>query len=173
MLRLARKAIESRFTGKEPAQGRFATLPGQGLFVTLTKEGELRGCIGSTEARGSLGEMLVAAARGAAFDDPRFPPLTAEELGEIRIEVSLLTPPRQLRGDPATLLEQVVVGRDGVILRQRFHQALLLPQVAVEYGWNNETLLEQACLKAGLAREAWKEPKTAISVFQAEIFSEE
>ena len=174
LLELARTAIETRFTRKEINLERYQELSEKrGVFVTLTKDDELRGCIGYVEPIGSLRKGVVRAARAAAFDDPRFPALEPEELGSIRVEVSVLTVPKKVEvRKPEEYLTKLKVGRDGLIIRQRFHSGLLLPQVPVEYGWNIETYLEQLCFKAGLPRSAWKDKDTVIEAFQAEIFSE-
>jgi AmmeMemoRadiSam system protein A len=102
----------------------------------------------------------------AAFSDPRFPPLTREELDETRIEISVLSPLRHVSP------EHVVVGRDGVLVVRGASRGLLLPQVATEYGWDRETLLDHTCRKAGLDPGAWKHPDTKISTFTAEVFGE-
>ncbi len=175
LLELARIAIETRFTRKEIDLERYKELSEErGVFVTLTKDGELRGCIGYVEPIGSLRRDVVRAARAAAFDDPRFPAVQPEELGEIRVEVSILTPPERISAKkPEALLKSIRIGTDGLIITQRFHHGLLLPQVASEYGWNAETFLEHLCMKAGLPRGAWKDKETVIESFQANIFTEE
>ncbi len=177
LLRLARQAIETAFTKRELDLSQYKAdkllAERLGVFVTLTKEGELRGCIGFVKGELPLYEGVVHAARAAAFDDPRFPSLDPEELGGIRIEVSVLSLPEPLKvKKPDEYLEKVRVGRDGLIIRKGFYSGLLLPQVPVEYGWSVETYLEHLCLKAGLERKAWKEKGVAIEAFQAEIFSE-
>ena len=177
LIRLARQAIETAFTKREldlaPYRKEKALAGRLGVFVTLTEEEELRGCIGFIKGEVPLCEGVVHAARAAAFDDPRFPALEPEELGEVRVEVSVLTTPKQLKvRTPEEYLEKVRVGRDGLIIRKGFYSGLLLPQVPVEYGWSVETFLEHLCLKAGLAPKAWKEKGVEIEAFQAEIFSE-
>ncbi len=175
LLKLARAAIETAFTKKRLDTTAYeqAFSEQRGVFVTLTKEGELRGCIGFLTGAMPLWKGVVTAARAAAFDDPRFPALDPEELGSIRIEVSVLTEPTLLTvKTPAEYVKKINVGRDGLIIKHGFHQGLLLPQVAVEYGWNAETFLEHLCLKAGLPRDAWREPKTRIETFHAEIVDE-
>lgn len=174
LLELARKAIETRFTKKELELDQYTHLnEKKGIFVTINKEEELRGCIGFPKAEIELYKGVIKAARAAAFDDPRFPPLEAEELGEIRIEVTLLTEAAPIEVErPAEYLEKIKVGRDGLIIKQGFHCGLLLPQVPVEYGWNVETYLEQLCRKAGLPIDAWKDPKTRIEAFQGTVYTE-
>ncbi len=177
LIRLARQAIETAFTKREIDLSQYKTekqLAGRlGVFVTLTKDEELRGCIGFVEGELPLYGGVVHAARAAAFDDPRFPSLEPEELGEVRVEVSVLTPPKRIKvRNPEEYLGKVRVGRDGLIIRKGFYSGLLLPQVPAEYGWSVETYLEHLCLKAGLEPKAWKEKGVEIEAFQAEIFSE-
>jgi AmmeMemoRadiSam system protein A len=114
-----------------------------------------------------LREMLPEVARLAAFSDPRFPPLGAEELRVVRFEVSLLTVPAPI-GSPA----DVEVGRHGLIVSLRGRRGLLLPQVAAEYEWTAEEFVEQTCVKAGLPPRAWREPAARILAFEAEVFGE-
>ncbi len=137
-------------------------------FVTLHDwSGNLRGCIGNIEAFEPLGENLLRNALNAAFSDPRFPPLEAEELGEVRIELSILTPPAPIE-DPTTF----VIGVDGIILRQGSRGGVFLPQVALEQGWDQLTTLEYLSRKAGLAPDGWKQPTTRFQTFRAEVFGE-
>jgi len=175
LVRLARDAIESEFTQRELETRPYKRFSEErGLFVTLTREGELRGCIGYVQPIGPLYKTVVLAARAAAFHDPRFPPLRPEELGAIRIEVSILTEPAEVKVQrPDEYLTKIQVGRDGLIIKRGFRTGLLLPQVPVEYGWNVETFLEHLCRKAGLPIDAWKDPSTRIDAFQAEIYGEE
>jgi AmmeMemoRadiSam system protein A len=145
----------------------FLQKPGA-AFVTLKIEDELRGCIGSTEAIHPLGETIVHCAISAAFQDPRFPPLALEEFDRIHLEVSVLTPMRIVT-DP----EEIQVGIHGIYLTVGNFRGLLLPQVAVEYGWDRETFLKYTCQKAGLPPEAWKLPGAKIQIFSAEVFGED
>ena len=145
-----------------------------GAFVTLNEHPskELRGCIGYPEPFFPLLKAVVKAAEGAA-EDPRFPPLRADELPGVTVEVSLLTPPQPLEAKkPRDLAKQVVIGRDGLIVAQGAFRGLLLPQVAVEWNWDASEFLSEACMKAGLLPDAWFEPSTRVKTFQAEIFSE-
>ena len=135
-------------------------------FVSLHLGGELRGCVGTLEPGRSLVSILIECAVAAATRDPRFPPLTPQELGATRLEISVLTSPVALE-DP----EEIVLGRDGIVVEMAEGKGLLLPQVALRHRWTLEVFLEQACLKAGLARSAWKEG-ARIAVFQAQVFAE-
>ena len=147
-----------------------------GVFVTLTTQpgNNLRGCIGYPEPIMPLIEAIKDAAVSAASKDPRFPPVKPEELGNIRVEVSLLTPPVEIVVQkPSDLVKQVKVGEDGLILQRGFGRGLLLPQVPVEWGWDAEEFLCQTCLKAGLMPDAWLQKGTKVFKFQAEVFSED
>jgi AmmeMemoRadiSam system protein A len=125
----------------------------------------LRGCIGLIEAVKPLAETVQEMARSAAFGDPRFPPLTAQEFKDIDIEISVLTPFRQVKN-----VDEIQVGVHGLYLRNGSYRGLLLPQVATEHKWDRDTFLQQTCYKAGLPSLAWKDPKTEIYVFSADIF---
>ena len=138
----------------------------RGAFVTLKKKGELRGCIGHMTADEPLGKVIGAMAFHAAFNDTRFSPLTADELKDIEIEISVLTPMKQVAG-----VADIVVGRDGVLLSKDDHRAVFLPQVATEQRWNREEMLDNLCRKTGLETGCWKKG-AQFSTFQAVVFSE-
>ncbi|PIO05087.1 TIGR00296 family protein [Candidatus Woesearchaeota archaeon CG08_land_8_20_14_0_20_43_7] len=142
-----------------------------GVFVTLKKKGELRGCIGFPLPDYPLFEGVFKAARAAAFDDPRFPPLAKDELSDIDIEISVLSVPVTVKfKDPDDLLKKIKVGRDGLMIKYNFASGLLLPQVPVELGWDEKTFLDNLCLKAGLPKGSWKEKDVEIKSFQAQVF---
>ncbi|TBR07090.1 MAG: TIGR00296 family protein [Candidatus Nitrosotenuis sp.] len=144
-----------------------------GIFVTLSVSSDLRGCIGFPMPR-KLNNALVDAAIAAATEDPRFSPVTEDELDGITFEVTILTPPVEIKvDDPSKLVSHIKVGRDGLIVRQRFYSGLLLPQVPVEYGWSEEEFLSHTCQKAGLPSNCWKDKKTTVSSFEGVIFKEE
>lgn len=144
-----------------------------GLFVTLSVSSDLRGCIGFPMPR-RLNNALVDAAIAASTEDPRFSPVTKEELDKITFEVTVLTPPVEIKvDDPSKLASHIKVGRDGLIVRQGFYSGLLLPQVPVEYGWTEEEFLSHTCKKAGLASNCWMDKKTLVSSFEGMIFKEE
>jgi len=171
LLDLARRSIEGYFR-REPlprlASDRAGTFgEARALFVTLRKHGELRGCIGTLSPDGELGRTVPRFARRAAFDDPRFPPLTPQELEECDIEISVLTPPQ-----PVSSPDDIEVGRDGVILELAGRSGLLLPQVATEWGFDRERFLEEVSRKAGLFGDAWRDPAARLWRFQAEVFEE-
>lgn len=137
----------------------------RGAFVTLKKYGELRGCIGHMAENIPLCTTVGSMALQAAFGDPRFSHLTEKELPEIEIEISVLTPFM-----PVNSAEQIVMGRDGVLLKKGNNQAVYLPQVATETGWTKEVFLNQLCYKAGLQKDDWKSAQ--LFTFQADVFSE-
>lgn len=137
----------------------------RGAFVTLKKNGELRGCIGYIEAFKPLYQTIREMALAAAFDDPRFPELTPKEWSEIEIELSVLTPLREI-DDP----DIVEVGKHGLLIRHGNSSGLLLPQVPVEQGWSREEFLDNTCNKAGLAPDCWRRSGTKLYIFSADIF---
>jgi hypothetical protein len=169
LLKLARSAVEEYVTRRvfvkasAPSPALRSTC---GAFVTLKKGGELRGCIGFVEAPAPLCETVIRAAALAATQDPRFPPVKPAELADLEIEISVLTPPREI-SDPG----MVEVGRHGLIMESGERRGLLLPQVPVENGWDRRTFLRQACLKAGLSPDAWQKG-ARIFVFEALVFKE-
>lgn len=171
LLTIARDSITAVFEGRRPEidLDRYdpALREPSGAFVTLEKGGELRGCIGSIHAAAPLAQAVSSSAINAAFRDPRFLPLGADELPEIEIEISVMSPIV-----PVHDIEEIVVGRDGLIITQGNHAGLLLPQVATEYGWDRETFLRQTCHKAGLPLDAWRSPGCRIEKFSAEVFGE-
>ena len=173
---MARQAIEAET--KEQDMG-VLNAPGsfnekRGVFVTLSTypDHDLRGCIGFPEPIYSLAKAILLAAEGACHD-PRFPQLKAKELDDIVVEVSVLTPPEEIKiADRKNLPEVVKVGVDGLIMENGGHRGLLLPQVPVEWEWNSVTFLEQTCIKAGLLPDMWLDKSTKIYKFQGEVFSE-
>jgi len=170
LVRAARAVLDSHFAGEQPKlfsqEERAQLSQEQGLFVTLRTQGRLRGCIGRIESDQPLAAILPQVALDAALRDPRFPPVTAEELGALEIEVSVLTKPERLAG-----LEELVPGRDGVILSHDGHQGVFLPQVWDETGWTRvEFLRELASQKAELPPDAWQ--RAALFTFQDQVFTE-
>jgi len=142
-----------------------------GAFVTFKKDGHLRGCIGSMVGDGPLYRTVARMARAAAFEDPRFPPVTAAEVPALELDISVLGPITRCP-DPAA----VRIGRHGLLVRQGFRSGVLLPQVPVEWGWDRETFLAQTCRKAGLPpdawRDAWRDGHTELYWFEAEVFGD-
>ncbi len=169
LLVIARKTIESYLAdGTTPTFEVSDNLKQMGAaFVTLNKQGQLRGCIGHTVAIKPLHETVSYCAIQAAVSDPRFPPVTANELDEIHIEISVLTPLQRVAS-----LDEIEVGRDGLMIIKGRYRGLLLPQVATDYGWDRTAFLENTCRKANLFPNAYKEKDTEIYKFQAIIFEE-
>ena len=144
-----------------------------GVFVTLNKQNSLRGCIGYPLPVKKLSEGLIDAAISAATQDTRFNPVTVDELDGIIFEVTVLTPPVEIKVKQSSeYLTEIKVGRDGLIIENAYTSGLLLPQVPTEYGWNVKEFLEHTCQKAGLEKEAWEDKETKISRFQGVIFKE-
>jgi AmmeMemoRadiSam system protein A len=168
LLRRARDTIAAYLAGSAPPPPVGLREPGahSGAFVTLHARGELRGCIGHPGSSKPLDEVIGVCAVAAATDDPRFPSLTAAELPDVDVEISVLTPIRSVDD-----VREIEVGRDGLIIQDGFRRGLLLPQVADEQGWDRDTFLSHTCLKAGLRPDAWR-TGASISRFQAEVFSE-
>lgn len=172
LLRIARQSIEAALEGRradvDPSMLEEPLRRPSGAFVSLhTGDGELRGCIGSIAPVAPLCEAVSSSAINAAFRDPRFYPLRKEELANVHIEISVMSPIGAV-SDPS----EIEVGRDGLIITRGSRRGLLLPQVATEYGWDRETFLRQTCLKAGLPPDGWREPGCRIEKFSAEVFGE-
>jgi AmmeMemoRadiSam system protein B/AmmeMemoRadiSam system protein A len=169
LLKMARKAV-TEFLGSgeaiEDRSGRKTFEEARGVFVTLTKHGDLRGCIGFIEPVFPLGQAVIRAAIYAATEDPRFPAVAPAELNDLRFEISVLTPTKEIANP-----RLVNVGQHGLIVERDGRKGVLLPQVPVENGWDRETFLAQGCLKAGLPEDAWKHG-AKLSVFEAIVFHE-
>ncbi len=168
LLEIARRAAttwirEGRLPDESPVSEKLKA-PGA-AFVTLTEEGHLRGCIGYTEARAPLYRTVQECAVASATEDPRFLPVAPDEIGALRIEISVLTPLVPIRPDA------VDVGVHGLMVTRGGRRGLLLPQVPTEYGWDREMFLAQVCVKAGLPRDAWRTGAELYS-FTAEVFAE-
>ena len=173
-VRSARAAIEHAVVKRPYVSGNLTHVFGEkrGVFVTLTKNGSLRGCIGFPYPVMPLDKAIVHAAGAAALEDPRFPPVTKDELAAISLEVTILTVPEPLEGEPAKRPRQVIVGKHGLIVRGMGTSGLLLPQVATEYGWDAKTFLDHTCMKAGLSERCWTSKNVEILTFEGQIFSE-
>ncbi len=144
-----------------------------GVFVTLNNPLGLRGCIGYPLPDKKLFNALEDAAISAATEDPRFPPVKLEELDSITFEVTVLTPPKKIEvKDPSEYLSKIKVGKDGLIVKSGFNSGLLLPQVPVEYGWNEKEFLEYTCEKAGLPKDYWEKEDVEILKFEGLVFKE-
>ncbi len=175
-VKLARAAIETYLNEGEKIKP-WADLPPvfddkRGVFVTLNKHSVLRGCIGYPYPVFKLKDAIIDAAISAAVNDPRFPPVTIEELRYITIELTVLTMPQVLKVKPRDLPKHIEVGKHGLIVKRGLNQGLLLPQVATEYNWTAEEFLCETCWKAGLPQDAWLEEGTEVSIFEGQIFNE-
>lgn len=169
MLALARRAIEAAVERRPPPEVHF-TMPvlavPSGAFVSLHQRGRLRGCIGQIDARESLALTVARCAVAAAMEDPRFSPVTSDEVPGLEIEISVLSPLVPI------LPQQIEVGTHGLLVSRGWQRGLLLPQVATQFHWGRERFLQETCHKAGLDADAWQDPGTHLEAFTAEVFSE-
>ena len=168
LLGIAREAIAahvSRSPAREPAATGHAS-PFAGAFVTLHRRGELRGCIGHLQPDLPIGHVVAQCAVAACSQDPRFPPVNAAELPDLDIELSILGPRERVAS-----IEEIEIGRHGLVAERGSRRGLLLPQVATEWKWDRQTFVEQTCHKAGLPRDAWRHAAT-LWKFEAEVFGD-
>ncbi|MBI5893691.1 MAG: AmmeMemoRadiSam system protein A [Deltaproteobacteria bacterium] len=170
LLNIARRTIETHV--KEKKAPAFSTsnpelLEKSGAFVSLHKNHDLRGCIGIFTSEKPLYQTIVDMAVSASSCDPRFVPVSVDELPEISIEISVLTPMKRIYD-----VSEIEVGRHGIYIIKGRNRGVLLPQVATEYNWDRETFLDHTCLKAGLAQNSWKQKDVEIYTFEAEVFGE-
>lgn len=168
-LQLARMAVVEAVSHQKlpvhiPEEGIFAQR--RGVFVTLYVRNRLQGCIGVVEPKEPLGEAIVRCAASAAREDPRFAPMKVEQLSDLGIEISLLSALAPITP------EAIEIGRHGLLIAQQGRRGVLLPQVAVEHKFSREQFLEETSRKAGLAREAWRDPEARIFGFTCEVFHE-
>ena len=181
LLAIARESIMETLTAKpSPTLAKVsARVPAQlsgeeGAFVTLKRrsvapgaEGSLRGCIGNILGQRPLYRLVHRLAKESAFHDPRFAPVRLEEMIKLRIELSILTVPAHVDRP-----DEIVIGRDGVLLTLGLHRAVFLPQVALEQGWDRQQMLDHLAVKAGLPPATWQQKECRFEIFQAEIFEE-
>lgn len=179
LVRTARASIESCFSGKRP---RLSDIPSSlmkpaGVFVTLLRSSSsrpLRGCIGNPFPDGPLLEQTSQSAVSAATTDPRFKPLRKDELPMLIVEVTVLTPFERLEVKSRVELPgRIIIGHHGLVVEGQGLKGLLLPQVAVDEGFDSEEFLSQCCLKAGLPPDAWLTNEVKVSRFSGQVFSEE
>jgi AmmeMemoRadiSam system protein A len=169
LLALARAAVSAQVTHAAPPPAAGGAWPdASGVFVTVKTDGELRGCLGTLECRQDLPHEVARCAADAASIDPRFDPVSRDELPRLSVEVSVLG--ALVPVDPPAP-EGVVVGRDGLVVEQGHRRGLLLPQVATERGWSPEQFLRQTCVKAGLSPDAWQRG-ALVYRFEADVFGE-
>ncbi len=172
---IGRNAVLSVFEGKEllvPDSLKEKYREKRGVFTTLLRYPgrELRGCIGVPYPVYPLWYAVIYSSVSASFKDPRFPPLSLEELNKVVWELSVLTEPQEISKE--RLPEGICIGRDGLIVELGSSRGLLLPQVAPRYSWDPVEFLEHTCLKAGLERDCWKDPSAKVYRFESEIFEE-
>jgi len=176
LIRLGREAVEKAFKGEKPEvppEVREKYGQRMGVFTSIKRypTNELRGCIGVPLPVYPLWYGVIYSSLQSAFQDPRFEPLRPEELDEVVWELSLLTPPEEVK-EKERLPEVIKVGRDGLVVERGPYKGLLLPQVPVEQGWNAEQFLDYTCLKAGLPPGCWRDPETKVYRFSGEVFKE-
>ena len=168
LLSLARASVERQVRGGEPVDSDTTTLPdASGVFVTIKERGRLRGCLGTLKNRAGLAAEVRRCAAESASEDPRFPPVTVDELPDLSLEISVLGPLEEIEPKP----DAFTVGVHGLVVEQGFHRGLLLPQVATEWGWDAEQFLRQTCVKAGLPPGAWRDGARVFR-FAAEVFGD-
>jgi uncharacterized protein len=168
LIDLARRSVVATVTGSALPSFSVPVPEASGVFVTIKRRGELRGCLGTLKCDRGLAAEVVRCAADAATEDPRFPPVSADEVPELAVEVSVLGPLEPI--DPRDP-DAIVIGRHGLVAERGLRRGLLLPQVATEWGWNVEQFLRQTCLKAGLEPDAWQHD-ARIFRFDAEVFGE-
>lgn len=172
-VKLARKSIERYLETKnimyEKLEGVFAEK--RGVFTTLLKKGELRGCIGFPHPIKRLDEAIVESAIAAAVDDPRFEPVRLSEMDEIEVEVTILTPPEKISAKPKDIPKFIEIGKHGLMVKLGPFSGLLLPQVAVEFGFDEVEFLSETCMKAGLPPDCWLSG-AEVYRFEGQIFKE-
>jgi AmmeMemoRadiSam system protein A len=170
LLEIARKTIVDKLkkgeVDKETASSDWLGRP-CGAFVSLHKLGQLRGCIGTFTSQRPLVNTVQEMAVSSSQQDPRFPPVQEDEMADIDIEISVLSPLKEI-----TDVNEIEVGRHGIYITKGFNSGVLLPQVATEYGWDRETFLDHTCIKAGLPPGTWKEEGVKIEIFDAQVFGE-
>ena len=168
LLDLARSSIESQVTGGDPiAPGPLEWPDACGVFVTIKRRGQLRGCLGTLENRAGLAAEVIRCAADSASEDPRFPPVSRDELPELSLEISVLGPLESIDTRP----DAFTIGVHGLVAERGLHRGLLLPQVATEWGWDGEQFLRQTCVKAGLPPDAWRHGARFFR-FSAEVFGD-
>ncbi len=170
LLRIARATIENHITGKKIPEFKPLTeklKEHYGVFVTLKKKGQLRGCIGYVQGIKPLYQAVSDMTIAASTEDPRFPRVSVDELKDLTIEITVMTPLRKIKN-----INEIQVGKHGLVIKRGYNQGLLLPQVATEENWDRETFLQHTCWKAGLPQDAWKDKETEIYIFSGTIFKE-
>ena len=167
LLDLARASVIAGVTGGHPLDpGRLDLPDASGVFVTIKRRGELRGCLGTLDNRHGLAGEVARCARDSATEDPRFPPVSIDEVDELTLEISVLGPLEEIEPRP----DAFAIGEHGLVVEDGVHRGLLLPQVATERNWTPEQFLRHSCLKAGLPPDAWRHAR--VFRFAAEVFGD-
>ena len=168
LLMIARLALEARVRHeRDPVLERGGALDTPcGAFVTIHRGPDLRGCLGRLEGDWPIARVVAHLGRAVADSDPRFAPVSVDELETLSIEISALSPEREIRA-----IDEIQIGRHGLIIERGYRRGLLLPQVASEHGWDVETFLQYTCMKASLPADAWRND-ARILLFEAEVFGE-
>jgi len=177
LVKLARRTIETYIKENKiieiPKETPENLKEDMGVFVTLSSQNQLRGCIGYPEPVKPLVQATIEVAIGAATQDPRFPPINVDQLAEIQVEVSVLTPPYQIKVSKSSEYpEKITIGTDGIIVEMGVYRGLLLPQVPLDWDWDAEEFLGNTCMKAGLPLDCWLQKDVKIYKFQSQIFEE-
>ncbi|MFC1493564.1 AmmeMemoRadiSam system protein A [candidate division KSB1 bacterium] len=171
LLKIARASIRAELkTGMSAEEDKFETFELRevsGIFVTIKNKGMLRGCIGHIHQDKLTLDTLKEVAASAASNDPRFPSVTIDELEEIDLEITILSPFKKIKKT-----DEIEIGKHGLFIKSGYNQGLLLPQVAPENNFDKTEFLEHTCMKAGLSVNAWKEKETDIYIFSGEVFGE-
>ena len=166
---LVRTAIRTKLDGQDdapiPEPPTLKLKSPLGAFVTLKIDGRLRGCIGNLQGAGELYRTVWNMSRAAAFNDPRFSSLSGDEFDKLDVEISVLS-----TVEPCPDVNEIRVGRHGLVIQRGSQSGILLPQVPVEWGWDRERFLAQTCVKAGLKPDAWQKVGTNVFWFEAEVF---
>ena len=169
LLQIARNAVQAHLCNEPASTPEIAggvLKESFGIFVSIHKQGDLRGCIGNVHATGPLHRSAAECAIAAAVGDPRFLPLMHEELPLVDFEISVLSPLKRIRA-----IEEIEVGKHGLLISKKGYRGLLLPQVATAYSWDRITFLQETCRKAGLRADDWQDGAT-IQCFSAFVFGE-
>jgi uncharacterized protein len=168
LLAIAHASIESQVRGGTAVETGTMVLPdASGVFVTSKERGRLRGCLGTLQNSAGLAAEVSRCAADSASEDPRFPPITVDELPDLSLEISVLAPLEEVEARPGAF----TIGVHGLVVEQGLHRGLLLPQVATEWGWDAEQFLRQTSVKAGLPPDAWRNG-ARIFRFAAEVFGD-
>jgi uncharacterized protein len=168
LLGLARASVDAQVRGGTHVDPGTMPLPdASGVFVTIKERGQLRGCLGTLQNRAGLAREVIRCAADSASEDPRFPPVTPGELGDLLLEISVLGPLESIVPHP----EAFTIGVHGLVAEEGLRRGLLLPQVATEWGWDGEQFLRQTCVKAGLPPDAWRHG-ARLYRFAAEVFGD-